>query len=219
MKITAIETVSHARFPNLLWVSRAHRRGNHRIGRGPFTGPGLQRCHIHSYAAKLLLEEDPLQIDRHSKAVDDLHRSLGGGRVRGTGRVQSAGNSALGRGALGYLGAGDRAADLPAPGRGRSRDSIRVVQHLRRAHQYVRTHSKQVHPTRFNLPGDQPEGPYEDLQAFLTDAGALAKSLQEMGITGMKIWALRLCGGSSSGRTLHLACRPGARSRTVPEDP
>jgi L-alanine-DL-glutamate epimerase-like enolase superfamily enzyme len=34
------------------------------------------------------------------------------------------------------------------------------------------------------------EGPYEDLGWFLEDAGSLAQSLLEQGITGMKIWPL-----------------------------
>src|SRR5204862_7561603 len=33
-------------------------------------------------------------------------------------------------------------------------------------------------------------GPYEDLDWFLNDAGSLAQSLLEQGITGMKIWPL-----------------------------
>ncbi|MDF1720725.1 MAG: enolase C-terminal domain-like protein [Minwuia sp.] len=36
--------------------------------------------------------------------------------------------------------------------------------------------------------GGSSEGPYEDLEAFLSDAGALAESLLSEGITGMKIW-------------------------------
>jgi L-alanine-DL-glutamate epimerase-like enolase superfamily enzyme len=35
---------------------------------------------------------------------------------------------------------------------------------------------------------DEPEGPYEDLDAFLNRADELAKSLLSQGITGMKIW-------------------------------
>ncbi|MCY3596558.1 MAG: mandelate racemase/muconate lactonizing enzyme family protein, partial [Rhodospirillales bacterium] len=68
MKITAIETISHARFPNLLWVHVHTDEGI--IGLGEtFYGTGSSEGHIHSYAAKLLLEEDPLQIDRLSKRL------------------------------------------------------------------------------------------------------------------------------------------------------
>ncbi|MCT7373770.1 hypothetical protein [Chelativorans salis] len=43
------------------------------------------------------------------------------------------------------------------------------------------------------------DGPYEDLEAFLTDAGALAKSLLADGITAMKIWPFDIAAERSGG--------------------
>ena len=43
-------------------------------------------------------------------------------------------------------------------------------------------------------------GPYEDLDAFLTDAGALAESLLAEGITGMKIWPFDPYAEASGGQ-------------------
>ena len=47
--------------------------------------------------------------------------------------------------------------------------------------------------------GGDAEGPYEDLEAFLHDAGALAESLLEEGITGMKIWPFDFAAKASGG--------------------
>src|SRR4051794_28663783 len=50
---------------------------------------------------------------------------------------------------------------------------------------YVRSHNiKPVSSWNF----DETAGPYEDLQAFMSRADALAESLLEQGITAMKIW-------------------------------
>jgi len=46
---------------------------------------------------------------------------------------------------------------------------------------------------------DGKDGPYEDLDAFLNDAGELAKSLLEQGITGMKIWPFDYAAEASGG--------------------
>jgi len=62
-------------------------------------------------------------------------------------------------------------------------------------YQYVR--NRDIRPVNtWNIGAD---GPYEDLQAFTTDAGALAEDLLASGITAMKIWpfdpAARQTGG------------------------
>ena len=188
MKITAIETVSHARFPNLLWVHVHTDEGITGLGE-TFYGTGASEGHIHAYAAKLLLGEDPLQIDRHSKRlVAYIGHSGTGAEVRGNSALDVAlwdiWGKATGQPVYQLLG-------------GRSRDAIRVYNTCA-GYQYVRSHARQSTDS-FNLPGDEPEGPYEDLQAFLTDAGALAKSLQAMGITGMKIWPFDYAAEASGG--------------------
>jgi L-alanine-DL-glutamate epimerase-like enolase superfamily enzyme len=43
-------------------------------------------------------------------------------------------------------------------------------------------------------------GPYEDLQGFMTDAGAVAESLLDQGITGMKIWPFDPAAIENDGR-------------------
>ena len=53
-----------------------------------------------------------------------------------------------------------------------------------------------------NIPGDvdhMPDQKYEDQQAFMTDAGKLAKSLLEEGVSAMKIWPFDQFAGKTNG--------------------
>jgi L-alanine-DL-glutamate epimerase-like enolase superfamily enzyme len=52
----------------------------------------------------------------------------------------------------------------------------------------------------WGLNGEQ--APYEDLNAFLTDAGSLARDLLSEGINGMKIWPFDLCAERNRGMYL-----------------
>lgn len=189
MKITAIETVALERFPNLLWV-RVH-TDEGIVGLGEtFYGTGSAEGHIHAYAAGLLIGEDPLQIDRHAKRlVSYVGHSGTGAEMRGNSALDVAlwdiWGQATGQPVYQLLG-------------GRSRDSIPVYNTCA-GYRYVRSHARQSTGS-FNLPGGgEAEGPYEDLQAFLTDAGALARSLQDMGIGGMKIWPFDYAAEASGG--------------------
>src|SRR5204863_8015393 len=47
-------------------------------------------------------------------------------------------------------------------------------------------------------------GPYEDLDWFLNDAGSLAESLLEQGITGMKIWPFDPYAEATGGQSISL---------------
>jgi L-alanine-DL-glutamate epimerase-like enolase superfamily enzyme len=76
-------------------------------------------------------------------------------------------------------------------------------------YQYVRNRDIRAVNT-WNLGGD---GPYEDLKAFTTDAGALAENLLENGIDAMKIWpfdpaARQNAGVDISTEQLKVAIRP-----------
>ncbi len=67
------------------------------------------------------------------------------------------------------------------------------------------------------------EGPYEDLEGFLNNAGELAESLVEMGVTGMKIWpfdfaAERTNGFDISSEEMAQAIEPFARIRDAVGD-
>jgi galactonate dehydratase len=80
---------------------------------------------------------------------------------------------------------------------GASRDSIRIYNTCA-GYRYVRGRPVQA-VENWGLGHGQPDGPYEDLEAFLTDAGRLAEDLLAQGISTMKIWPFDLYAEASNG--------------------
>jgi L-alanine-DL-glutamate epimerase-like enolase superfamily enzyme len=191
MKITAVETVQLEEYPNLLWV-RLHTDAG-LIGLGEtFYAVRPVAEHIHETCAPWLLGRNPLEIDRISHHF--LNTYLGFSGVGVEMRAASAIDLALwdlfgrftGQPVYQLLG-------------GASRDRVRVYNTCA-GYQYVR--AKPTQDTgNFGLPAtlDRTRRPYEDLAAFMADAGALAESLLEMGITGMKIWPFDQAAEASNG--------------------
>jgi L-alanine-DL-glutamate epimerase-like enolase superfamily enzyme len=188
MKITAIDTIRLDEFPNLLWVHVHTDEGIIGLGEA-FYGVPAAEAHIHSYAAGLLLGQDPLRIDYHSKNLAGYVGFVGSG-------AEVRGNSAIDIALWDIWGQATNQPVYQLLG-GASREEIRVYNTCA-GYQYVRKHAKQSTDS-FNLPGESAEGPYEDLQWFLNDAGTLALSLKEMGITGMKIWPFDYAAEKSGG--------------------
>ena len=196
MKITAVETVSLAEYPNILWVQVHTDQGL--IGLGEtFYAVAPVAAHIHETCAPYLLGKDPLRIDAHSHHFLDTY--LGFNSVGVEMRAASALDIALwdlfgqvtGQPVYQLLG-------------GASRDKVRVYNTCA-GYQYVR--SKPVQGTaNFGLPARrEKKRPYEDLSAFKSDAGALAESLLEMGITGMKIWPFDEAAEATNGTDISKA--------------
>lgn len=188
MQVTAIETIRLDEFPNLLWVHVHTDEGL--IGLGEiFYGTASAEAHIHSFVAPYLLGKDPLQIDRHFKGLTGyLGFSSSGAETRGNSGVDIAlwdiWGQATNQPIYQLLG-------------GASRDEIRVYNTCA-GYKYVRARKDQG-TDNFGLPDGAPEGPYEDLDAFLNRADELALSLLEMGITGMKIWPFDYAAEASGG--------------------
>ncbi len=198
MKITAIETIQLDEFPNLLWVHIHTDEGL--IGLGEtFMGPAAAAAYIHEAAAARLIGSDPLLIDRHSKMLLDsyLGFSGSGAEMRGLSAIDIAlwdlFGQATGQPIHQLLG-------------GLAREKIRTYNTCA-GYRYVRQSVGQL-TDNWGLGG---EGPYEDLDAFLNDAGALAESLLEQGITGMKIWPFDYAAEASGG--LYIA--PSDLKKTV----
>jgi galactonate dehydratase len=212
MKITAIETIRLEEFPNILWVHVETDEGLTGLGE-IFYGVPSAEAHIHAYAAPLLLGENPCLVDKHAKAlVPYVGFSGSGAEVRANSGLDIAlwdlWGQVTGQPVHQLLG-------------GAVRDSIRVYNTCA-GYQYVRKEPKWSTET-FSLPGDSGAGPYEDLQAFLTDAGPLAESLLEMGITGMKIWPFDYAAEASGGTyispaDLKTALRPFEQIRNAVGD-
>ena len=187
MKITAIETIRLGEFPNLLWVQVQTDEGLTGLGE-TFMGPASAEAYIHEQAAPCLIGKDPLQIDRHSRRLLDgyLGFSGSGAEMRGLSAIDIALWDLFGQ-----------AANQPIHQLlgGLSRDKIRTYNTCA-GYRYVRQSVGQL-TENWGLGGA--EGPYEDLDAFLNDAGALAQSLLEQGITGMKIWPFDYAAEASGG--------------------
>ncbi len=87
MKITALDTIRLAEYPNLIWVLVRTDEGLTGLGE-TFFGAQAVESYIHESAASYLLGQDPLRIDRHSR---DMVGYVG---FRSSG-VETRGNSAV----------------------------------------------------------------------------------------------------------------------------
>ncbi|MBA5778964.1 mandelate racemase/muconate lactonizing enzyme family protein [Stappia sp. F7233] len=186
MKIIGVETLRLGEFPNLVWVL-LHTDAGH-VGLGEtFFGASAVEAYIHDWCAPKLLGRDALAIQARQNEMTDYLGWRGAGVET---RAYSAIDIALwdifgkahGRGIADMLG-------------GRSRDRVRTYNTCA-GYKYVRDANAQ---TVANWHAGETDGPYEDLEAFLTDAGGLARSLLDQGITAMKIWPFDIAAERSGG--------------------
>ncbi len=188
MKISAIETVRCAEHPNLLLVGVQSDEGVTGLG-GTWFGAATVEQHIHDWVAPRLLGKDPRDIEDHRQSLRGYLGYTGSGaEARGNGAVDIA---------LWDLAA--RAAGLPLYHLlgGRCRESIRVYNTCAGTH-YVRDAAGQGTGNFGISASDQ----YDDLNAFLNDAGTLAESLLDMGIDAMKIWPFDYAAEASGGHRI-----------------
>ncbi|WP_224419209.1 MULTISPECIES: mandelate racemase/muconate lactonizing enzyme family protein [unclassified Modicisalibacter] len=176
VKITAIETLIAREFENVLWVRIHTDEGP--IGLGEtFYGAGSVAAHIHDTLSPRLLGRNPLDIEalhRDMTALPLAHASTG---------AESRAVSAIDIALWDLLG---KVCNQPVHQMlgGLCRPKLRIYNTCA-GYGYVR--NRDIRPVNnWNL-GAQ-EGPFEDLDAFMTDAGALAENLLENGISAMKIW-------------------------------
>ncbi len=181
MRITRVETLRLGEFPNLLFVLVHTDEGLTGLGE-TFFGARAAEAYVHESAAPYLLGRDPLQIDRHARALYGyLGYASSGAETRGNSAVDIAlwdlFGKATGQPLYQLLG-------------GKSREGVRTYNTCA-GYRYVREAPRQE-VDNWGLPegtdGAASEGPYEDLDAFLNRADELAEDLLSSGITGMKIW-------------------------------
>ncbi len=194
MKVVKIETLRLKEFANLCWV-RVH-TDEGVVGLGEtFMGAAAVEAYIHETVAPYLLGKDPLQIDWHWR---QLYGYLG---FRSSG-VEMRGNSAVDIALWDLWGKATNQPVYQLLG-GKSRDSIRTYNTCA-GYNYIRTSEGQK-TDNFGLPSGEPQGPYEDLEAFLYRADELALSLLEQGITAMKIWPFDSAAEASNGQAISSA--------------
>src|SRR5574341_830034 len=176
MKITRLETLRLAEFPNLLWLRVHTDQGLAGLGETSYAAHSVE-TYLHEYVAPRVLGRDPLEIER-------LTRSLTGYLGwRGSG-VETRAASAFDLALWDLYGKVCNQPLYQVLG-GASRDRIRTYNTCA-GYRYIRAAGGQ-NTRNWGLDGKS-EGPYEDLDAFLHRADELASSLLEQGITGMKIW-------------------------------
>ena len=191
MKISRIDTLRLEEFPNLLFVSVHTDEGLVGLGE-TFFGAQAVEAYVHETAAPYLLGKDPLEIERHASA---LRGYLG---FASTG-VELRGSSAIDIALWDLLGQASGQPLYQLLG-GASRDSVPIYNTCA-GYRYVRERPIQA-VENWGLGDIEPEGPYEDLEAFLTDAGRLAEDLLAQGITGMKIWPFDPYAEASNGTAI-----------------
>src|SRR6266542_519251 len=196
MKLTALQTIQLAEFPNILFVRLHTDQGLVGLGE-TFFGAAEVATYLHEAAAPRLLGQDPGRIE----ALRYVLKSYVG--TKGTG-VENRAHSALDIALWDLLGKATGQPVYALLG-GAFRDSVRAYNTCA-GYRYVRTATGQLREN-WGLPSERAAGatttdtttreasiagPYEDLEAWLTGAnggaGALARSLLDQGITGMKMW-------------------------------
>ncbi len=196
MKLTAIETIQLAEFPNVLWVRLDTDEGLSGLGE-TFFGASEVATYLHETAAPKLLGQD-------ATAIDALRVRLKGYvGTKGTG-VEQRGNSAVDIALWDLAGKATGRPVYQLLG-GASRRAVRIYNTCA-GYRYVRAATGQSMQNWGVPAGGQAGGPYEDLDWWLNgDAGELAHSLLEQGITGMKMWPFDAYAYATNGTNITAA--------------
>src|ERR687893_2047880 len=188
MRVVQVDTLRLDEFPNILFVQVHTDEGLTGLGE-TFFGARAVEAYIHETAAPYLLGKDPLHIDRHAS---ELYGYLG---YRSSG-AETRGNSALDVALWDLFGKATGQPVYQLLG-GPCRERIRTYNTCA-GYRYVREKPRQE-VSNWGLSEDEPEGPYEDLDAFLHRADELAEDLLSQGITAMKIWPFDPYAEASAG--------------------
>jgi L-alanine-DL-glutamate epimerase-like enolase superfamily enzyme len=187
--INRIETMVHPEYPKVIWVRLHTTDGLSGLGETSF-GPEAVESWVHESAAEFLLGGDPMQLDM---LWFNLSRAgVIGARGRG---AEMRGLSAVDIALWDLYGKRVKQPLYQVLG-GLSRDKIKV-------YNTCAGYSYGVNRGGHYKAGSvdyRPDQPYEDQQAFMTDAGALAEDLLQDGFTAMKIWPFDQFWDKSNGQ-------------------
>jgi L-alanine-DL-glutamate epimerase-like enolase superfamily enzyme len=184
MKITTVESFVHLDFPNIIYVKIGTDAGVYGVGESYYFGRTVATF-VEEFVAPTLIGLDPANIESISRKLTTYIGALSSGVEM---RAKSAVDIALwdikgkveGKPIYQLLGGSSKALPIYNTCAGRG---------------YMRKSDQDSSAWGISADNDQ----YEDLQAFLTDAGALAKTLQAEGIGGMKIWPFDIYAEKNDG--------------------
>ena len=176
MKINRLETLRLAEFPNLVWLRVHTDQGPVGLGETSYAAQSVE-TYLHEYVAPRVLGRDPL-------AIESLARSIAPYVGWRASSVETRASSAFDLALWDLYGKVVNQPLYQILG-GASRERVRTYNTCA-GYRYIRAAGGQ-NTKNWGLDG-KPQGPYEDLDAFLHRADELAQSLLEQGITGMKIW-------------------------------
>ena len=199
MKITALETIHVAEFSNLVWVELTTDQGLVGLGE-TFRNPLATIAYLHETCAPYLLGKDPLQIERHARAlIGEVGNHFAGFPSRS---IEVRGNSAVDLALWDLFGqaAGQPLHQLLG---GLSRDKIRIYNTCASA-AYNRV-ARGDRNTLLVRPEDTAAAPEDDLAAQHQRPGELACSLLEEGTSAMKIWPFDAHALASAGQHIDAA--------------
>ncbi len=176
MKITGVRTLYTEEYANVLWVLIETDAGITGLGE-TFYGAGAVGAHIHDTLAARLIGQDPLRIEAlHREMVSlPVAQSSTGVEYRAASAIDIALWDLFGKVC------GQPVHQLLG---GVTWDKLRIYNTCAGT-RYVRTND--IKPVdNWNL--GAADGPYEDLDGFMTRPAELAEDLLVNGITAMKIW-------------------------------
>jgi galactonate dehydratase len=187
MKINKVESFTHPDFPNVFHIQIHTDTGIIGLGESYYFAKSIV-AFVDEFVGPALIGENPLEIEKIARKLTTYIGAINSGIET---RARSAVDIALwdikgkveNKPIYGLLGGSLRSLPIynTCAGRGYMRKSDQAS-------------------TAWGITTDNNE--YEDLQAFLTDAGALAKELVKEGIGGMKIWPLDIYAEKSNGKDI-----------------
>ena len=173
MKITTVESFVHADFPNIIYIKIGTDAGVYGIGESYYFGRTVATF-VEEFVAPTLIGLDPANIESISRKLTTYTGSLSSG-------VEMRAKSAVDIALWDIKGKVEKKPIYQLFG-GQSKQL--TIYNTCAGRGYMRKSDQDSSAWGISDKNDQ----YEDLQAFLTDAGALAKELLAEGIGGMKIW-------------------------------
>ena len=173
MKITTVESFVHADFPNIIYIKIGTDAGVYGIGESYYFGRTVATF-VEEFVAPTLIGLDPANIENISQKLTTYVGALSSG-------VEMRAKSAVDIALWDIKGKVEKKPIYQLLG-GQSKQL--TIYNTCAGRGYMRKSDQDSSAWGISDKNDQ----YEDLQAFLTDAGALAKELLAEGIGGMKIW-------------------------------